>query len=560
MHTNKKNIFMKKTFLKAALMFVATASAFTGFAQTNLGAACGCPPVASRPTVNLSTKATYVGLPNDYELNDCFTVLSCDTTYILDHKIYIPSGKTLIIQPGTVIKGAAAATPAEATSLVAEVGGKLIAQGSESCPIVFTSTSDDLTGSYGIKNRGKWGGVVLLGRATNNLKSPLNVGAGKLCVSDGVGYLEGYNSTNTRNNFGKLSGSFDDNDNSGTLSYVSIRYAGAIIALGNELNSLSLGSVGRGTKIDHVEIISGDDDGIELFGGTVNLKYCATLFGADDMLDYDLGWTGKVQFFLGAKTADTTTCPSADHGIEADADDNQSCYTPRSHPIIYNMTVVGSNIDYISNGDNSGRFAINAKEMTEGEIYNSVFSSFMAGFNMTKTVPAARTTNNGGTPNEAYNNWNAGTLIVKCNTFIGCKDSLAVDRAANGAGLSGADLTKFSVTDGNSSPSSVPGFNGAWVMDGTTNAVTTGFDAVPNPALATTCTPPNDGFFKNVSYRGAFGDGDNWLAKWSYVSILGAAAGDGFSSSGCPTDINGDGTTNNADFLDLLGKFNQTCQ
>lgn len=552
---------MKKTFFKAALLFAATAcSTFTGFAQTNLGAECGCPPVASRPTVNLSTKGTYVGLPNDYELNAETTILRCDTTYILDHKIYVPAGKNLVIQPGTLIKGATAALATDATSLIAEVGGKIIAQGTESCPIVFTAVADDLSGSYGITNRGTWGGVVMLGRATNNLTLAKNgpAGAGKLAVSDGVGYMEGYNSSNTRNNHGKLSGSFDDNDCSGVLSYVSIRHAGAILnANGNELNSLSLGSVGRGTTIDHVEIVSGDDDGIELFGGTVNLRHIATLFGADDMLDWDLGWNGNVQFMFGLKTSDTTQCPSADHGFEADADDNSSCNTPRSHPIIYNATIIGSQIDYISNGDNSGRFAIQAKELTEGEVYNSIFTSFMAGLNMTKTPSSARNTNCGI---EAYNNWNGGSLRVECNTFVGCKDGLAVDRAANGAGLTAADSTKFFTTDKNTVVASVPGLNGTWAMNGTTNAVTTQFDAVPNPALATTCTAPSNGFFKNVSYKGAFGDGDNWLAKWSYLSKLGISSGDGFSSNGCATDINGDGTTNNGDFLDLLGKFNQTCQ
>lgn len=554
---------MKKTFLKAALMFVAAASAFTGFAQTNLGASCGCPTPASRPTVNLSTKATYVGLPNDYELNDCVTVLSCDTTWILDHKIYVPSGKSIVIMPGALIKGSYQADPTLATSLVAEVGGKIIAQGTESCPIVFTSTSDDLTGTYGIQNRGRWGGVVMLGKATNNLTLAKNgpAGAGKLCVSDGVGYLEGYNSSNARNNFGKTTGSFDDNDNSGTLSYVSIRYAGAILNnSGNELNSLSLGSVGRGTKIDHVEILSGDDDGIEFFGGTVNVKYAAVLFGADDMLDYDLGWSGKVQFYLGVKTADTTTCPSADNGIEADADDNSSCNTPRSHPIIYNGTFISNN-DVLINGDNSGIFGIQAKELTEGEIYNSIFANFKGGLNMTKTVSTAR---NANCSVEAWHNWSnsgsyagAGSLIVSCNTFVGCLDSILVNKSTSG--VAAADRTKFSA-DGNNAPSSLAGFNTAWAMNGSTNAVTTAFDAVPNPAISTSCTPPNDGFFTAASYRGAFGDGNNWLAKWSYLSVLGAAAGDGFSGNGCPTDINNDGTTNNADFLELLGKFNQTCQ
>lgn len=538
--------------VKTLTVFLAIHS--VAIAQTNLGAECGCPPVASRPTANLSTRATYVGLPNDYELTECTTVLTCDTTWILDHKIYVPSGKSIVIQPGTLVKGQYQSDPTMATSLIAQVGGKIMAQGTESCPIVFTSTDDNLTGSYGIQNRGRWGGIVLLGRATNNLLLSNNgpAGAGKLCVSDGVGYMEGYNASNVRNNYGKLSGSFDDNDNSGVLSYVSIRHAGAILNnSGNELNSLSLGSVGRGTKIDHIEIISGDDDAIEVFGGTVNLKYCAAFFGADDMLDYDHGWTGKAQFFLGVKTSDTTQCATADHGIEADADDNKSCNSPKSHPIIYNATFIGNN-DVISNGDNSGRFGMNAKELAEGEIYNSVFANFMAGINFSKapgTRPCAI---------EAWNNWQSGSLIFSCNAIVNCVDSFTIDRAKTA--ITAADRTKF-VGDGNNvyTLTGLAGFSPNWAMNGSTNAVTTKFDAVPNPALATTCTPPNDGFFETANYRGAFGGGKNWLAKWSYIAFLAAGNGSGFTTGGCIFDLNADGTINNTDFLQLLGKFNQNC-
>lgn len=554
---------MKKTIIKNALLLAATACSYlTGFSQTDLGASCGCPPVATRPTVDLSTKATYVGLPNDYELNATLTILSCDTTYILDHKIYIPNGKTLFIAPGTVIKGTETAVPADATALIAAVGGKLIAQGSESCPIVFTANADPLDGSYSITNRGKWGGVVLLGRASNNLTLAANNtagGAGRYCVgADGVGFLEGYNSANGRNQCGKIGGTFDDNDNSGILSYVSIRHAGAILSVGNEVNSLTLGSVGRGTKIDHIEIVSGDDDAIEFFGGTVNVKYASVLFGADDAFDWDWGYSGKLQFLFNLNNSDTTQNKTTDNGIEADSDDQKSNNTPFSHPIIYNATFVG-NLDAISNGDNSSLAAINAKERTEGEIYNSVFARYFRGLNLVKSLG----TRAGSI--EAYHNWTGGQLRVECNTFVGCTSPLTVGN--NGtipSSVLTSDTAKFYTTDKNLAVSSVVGFNTSWVMNGTTNQVTTTFDATANPALATSCTAPNDGFFTPASYRGAFGGSDNWLKNWTYLSFLHKTAGkgpvmNGSGLLGCFSDINGDGNINNADFLELLGDFNKNC-
>lgn len=531
-------------------------------AQTNLGSSCGCPPVASRPTVNLSTKSTYVGLPNDYELDANLTVLSCDTTYILDHKIYIPAGKAMVIMPGTLIKGAFTAVPAEATALIAQVGGKLIAQGTETCPIVFTALADPMDGTYPIATRGRWGGVVLLGRATNNLLLSNNgpAGSGKYAVADGLGYLEGYNSSNSRNNYGKLGGgNFDDNDNSGVLSYVSIRHAGAILNnSGNEVNSLTLGSVGRGTKLDHIEIVSGDDDGIEFFGGTANLKYASVLFGADDALDYDQGWNGKVQFFFNLNTADTASSPTADNGIEADGDDNKSNNLPLSHPIIYNGTFIGS-LDNVPNVDNGPLAGINAKEKTEGEVYNSVFARYFRGLNLVKSLG----TRTGGV--EAYHNWTGGQFKFQCNTLIGVTNPLTVGNSGViGTAVLTSDTAKFYSTDGNIAVSSVSGFSSLWTMNGTTNAVTAPVDATPNPALATNCPVPNDPFYTQVSYRGAFGGGDNWLANWSYLSFLQTKTGvgpimGGSGLQGCPTDIDGDGVTNNADFLELLGRFDQNC-
>jgi hypothetical protein len=545
---------------------IATAAmAFAGiapsFAQTDLGASCGCPAVASRPTVLMSTLASVGGATDGDLLAN--TILSCDKTYILDKKIFVPNGKTLTIQPGTVIKGRAAGLPADATALIVSRGGKLFANGSADCQIVFTAEADNLDGSYPIANKGQWGGLVMLGKATNNLTLAANgpwdgSGNGKLCVKDGIGVVEGFASSNLRDQFGAdLNGgeSFDDNDNSGILKYVSVRYSGAILTVGSEINAISLGSVGRGTTIENVEIISSADDGIEFFGGTVNVKHVAFLFGNDDMFDWDDGYSGKVQFLFGLKT-DNTANVDSDNGFEMDADDQKSNLTPRSHPIIYNVTMIGNNKSGLTS-DNSGLAAIEAKELTEGEIYNSVFANFRYGFNVVKAL-GTRTGSS-----EAYHNWaNTGgngsnSLKIKCNAFVGMTSDIAIDKNGTGTLLT-SDTAQFYTTDKNKHMASIPGFDYTFTVNNTTNVISHAVDAVPNPALSTTGCPtaPVDGFFTAAPYKGAFASsGQNWLSNWSYTALLHAAGG----LQPCPTDINGDGVTNNVDFLQLVGQFNQSC-
>ncbi len=550
---------MKKSgtlFQIAAILGFGIFTVNNSFAQINLGADCGCPPVASRQTVLLSTLATSGGA-NDGDLTATNTILDCSKNWILDKKIFVPEGKTLVIEPGTVIKGNTAPNndPSLATALIVERGAKIIASGNADCQIVFTAAADPMDGSFPIKNKGQWGGLVILGKATNNQTS------GGTAVQAGVGFIEGFVSADTRNLYGMPTGQADDNDNSGILKYVSVRYAGAILppGTGNELNGISFGSVGRGTTVEHIEVVACADDNIEFFGGTVNVKYVSCMFGNDDMFDFDLGYKGKVQFYFGIKssTNDTiVTSPDADNGFECDADDSKSNAWPRSHPVVYNVTLIG-NAKRIMTVDNSGIAAIMAKECTEGEFYNSVFANFKGGLNLWKQAygrPA--TTDQAGNPIiEAYDNWIYNDLIVKNNTFIGCTKPVSIDKFCNGTATA-ADFTKFAA-DGNLTPATIPGFSYIWSMDGNTNAVTTKYNAVPAPGLATNLMPPSDGFFTPAEYRGAFKPGaKSWLSDWSYTLLLNNTTG----LIDCPTDINTDGTTNVDDFLQLLGNFGQSCE
>ena len=704
MKTNQ-NIF--KAIASLALVFGAFTSAQ---AQSNLGASCGCPPVASRPTIDVTSLPGYVGINGTFggELTQGAT-FTCDKTYILNKKIYIPAGQSLNIAPGTVIKGAANTVPAEATALTIMRGGKINAAGTESCPIVFTAAADPMDGTYGIENIGKWGGVVVLGKATNNLTLAANGpfvpgGQGKLAVADGLGTVEGFASSNPQDQYGvaistpgnvvtatvptpntysftqnvsssttttiTLTGNgpfalpgmvvsgtgiapgtlvssvvgqvvtlntattgavtqatfdgvytsaagasgqfftgtatvftsgtgpwvgninysapfvsggaaFDDNDNSGVMKYVSIRHSGAILAVGAEINGLTLASVGRGTTIDHIEIVSCADDNIEIFGGTVNLKYITTLFGNDDMFDYDLGWKGKAQFFFGMKNTATGASPDNDNGIEADSDDNASNAVYRSHPVLYNFTILGNGKSTPTvGGDNRGLSGANFKDGAEGELYNSIFANCKNGINLAKTLS--------GTPARTYNAWhnwrNVGTtespntntaavansLVIKCNTILmnsvtTNSNGLGIDASSSSANATaanpavGGEADQFAADLNTVSTAALPGFSYAFTVNSSTNAVTVKNDVTPNPALGITgCpTPPVDGFFEPANYRGAFSsvNGENWLSNWTYSQVLNATTG----VRACATDLNLDGTTDVNDFLIFAPAFGTSC-
>ncbi len=571
---------MKKiTFSKiAAGVAIAAISISTSFAQQNLGAECGCPPVNSRPAGVINMDGAGNLLADQ--------TFDCGHLWTLPFKVYVPNGRILTIEPGTVIKGAYNAIAADQSGLFINRGGKIMADGTKECPIVFTSVADPMDGTHPLTNVGEWGGVALFGIATNNLITS-NVLSGGY---NGVGYLEGFSAANPRDLYGAgdpLFPTANENDNSGVLRYVSIRHAGAIIALGNELNALALGSVGRGTTIEYLETIANADDNIEWFGGTVNVKYASVLFSDDDMFDYDQGWTGKCQFMFGIQGDSITGVHSCDNGFEADTDDDKKAPALHSHPVFYNVTLIGNgHVD--PTADNSGPAAIQAKELVEGEIYNSIFAGFRSGLHL------ATGRSNATDKGDAYDNWtNAATaynqggtgkavyqsLKVKNNTFVGFSNTKAgaaihygsssrpymtvgsmttgtpkVWKAATVA--STADSIQF-FADGNTVVPSVPGFDIKWAWNNPatrTSYSNNPFHATPTTNIASTITPPADGFFSVVNYRGAFdANKGSWLSEWALNQIE-------TSQSSNPTDLNNDGITSTPDFNIFVGKFGQLNQ
>jgi hypothetical protein len=254
---------------------------------------------------------------------------------------------------------------------------------------------------------------------------------------------------------------------------------------------------------------------------------------------------------------DNTSSVDSDSGFESDGDDNKSNNFPRSTPVIYNATIIGNEkVNFTA--DNNGLAGINAKELTGGEINNSVFANFKNGLNLIKSLGTRTGTS------ESYHNWSAtagnssAILKVKCNTFVGCTNPITVGGSA--ANVLAIDTVQFKQTDMNTvvAGNNLPGFSYAITVNNTTNAFTVKNDVVPNPALSVAGCPtaPADGFFRAANYRGAFAStGDNWLSDWSYSQILGVTQG----LVDCPTDINGDGNTDIDDFLIFAPAFGTSC-
>jgi hypothetical protein len=223
----------------------------------------------------------------------------------------------LTIEPGTVIFGSSGAD-----FLLVNRGSQIFAEGTATNPIIFTSRQN-MEGTATDNSIGQWGGIVILGRApTSDCIGTGAVGGTVDCQAAVEGVSNGF--------FGGATPA----DNSGRLRYVQVRYPGFEIAPGNELNGITLGGVGTGTTIDHVQVHNSSDDGFEWFGGGVNGRYLVFTGIDDDSLDVDLGWKGALQFVLAVQRE-----TGGDRIIEGDSPGNENS-TPRTHPRVANATFV----------------------------------------------------------------------------------------------------------------------------------------------------------------------------------------------------------------------------
>ena len=255
-------------------------------------------------------------------------------TYALDGVVFVEAGARLTIEPGVSVLGGPGA------ALVVTRDASVLARGNPQAPIVFTSARP-----AGERRSGDWGGVVLLGNA------PINRGTATV-----EGISEGEKG---------IFGGDDPASNCGVLEYVRIEFAGYAVGRNNELNGLTLGGCGSGTFIDHVQVHRGHDDGIEVFGGNVDLKHIIVSHARDDSLDWDMGWTGRTQFLIVAQHPDV-----GDSGFEGDNGKQDLSAEPVSRPRIYNATMVGSR-----NPDRSQR-AMVIRNGSGGEFRNFLIVGF----------------------------------------------------------------------------------------------------------------------------------------------------------------------------------------
>lgn len=375
--------------------------------------------------------------------------LTKNTDWILSGYVAVGGDKTntatLSIDPGTHIFGQQGND-----ALLIRRGSKIMAEGTPDQPIVFTGPNE--------QSAGEWGGVVISGNA------PVNG------CSEGVAICE----TSFEAITSEFYGGNDSADSSGLLKYVQINYAGFEVRPDEELNGLTLLGVGSGTVVDYVQVHEGLDDGVEMFGGTVQMKHLVLTNIGDDSLDWGSGWKGKAQYVVIKQAAD-----DGDRGIEADNNGDNNDALPRSQPLLANITAVGFS------PDNSQGVLL--RRGTGVNIYNSVFTGFAGGC---IRLDGDATYINGGTLDNL-----SGELTIE-NSYVDCLVNFA-DKA---------DSNTYTTEEWfNIQANNVAG-----------DPLLSGVYPATGSPLLSSGTVAADSFLDSVSYVGAFKDAsDNWADEWT---------------------------------------------
>jgi hypothetical protein len=333
--------------------------ALAGLAATSGSALAGSlPEVVIGPGTGAAVRTPYC---QQYD-----RVLDADTCYVMTGLYYVEPGFTLTIQPGTTVKG----HKATGGTLIITKGAQIFAQGTVHKPIVFTS--DQPAGS---RAPGDWGGIIVLGDAPVNKVNPVIEGGLILgsCLGGGTTY-----------------GGNDASDNSGILSYIRIEFCGFRFQTDNEVNGLTMGGVGSGTQVDHIQVSYSNDDAFEWFGGTVNCNYLATLGTTDDEFDTDFGFTGHVQFGFALRDPDNSDPTGQSNGFESDNDGSStSSAVPYTRPIFSNMTLVGperNNANVPFPLGETFQYSMLLRRSTRTNIYNSAILGYPWGIALRDTT------------------------------------------------------------------------------------------------------------------------------------------------------------------------------
>ena len=414
--------------------------------------------------------------------------LTNDTRWDLRGIVFVKNGAVLTIEPGTFVVGQPGTTPPSA--LIVTQTGKIMANGTKSRPIVMTSSQP-----FGQRTRGDWGGLVMLGKAPINVGGNIPGGTG-ICPPEGCRNAPGtFFIEGLVGNPDTVYGGTDPNHSCGELRYVRVEYAGTIISPNNELNSFTWGACGKGTVSEHLQAIYGKDDSFEWFGGNNDGKWLIGGLGADDFTDYQLGYTGRVQFGLMYQSPDSP----GNRGVEGDNSEYDQAASPASNPTFYNISYIGSGNPGFDEANSPGIFL---RRGSRGSFNNIVVSNF---FSSCLDISDASTQAQGDLGNVTMNGimcWNNALGTTGANTIAGqipaaYNQAYAQGQRGNGAGknivAANPLLSRpFQYSDPDfTTLFGSPTFRAGWVQ------------------------PPDDGFFdQSAQYLGGIGDED-WTEEWA---------------------------------------------
>lgn len=417
--------------------------------------------------------------------------LKANYVYTIKGIAYVTNGAKLTVQPGTVVHGETSSKGA----LVITKGSRIIADGTKDKPIIFTSDAST-------PKRGDWGGIVICGNAPTN--SSFN-------GVQGVGQVEG--GVNNGEGLG-LYGGTTPTDNSGTLRYVRIEYAGYAYLPDNELNGLTLAGVGSGTIVDYVEIFKANDDAIECFGGNVNLRHTIFVSTLDDDFDTDNGYSGTVQFGIVLRDSSIADI-SKSEGWESDNDANGSTLLPQTMAVYSNITSIGPKATLSNTGNSLYLCGAQIRRNSSISIFNSVIMGWPTGL----LIDASK-----GAPTD--NNIRANTLFVQNTVIAGCTKPTDYSASSTPTGWTATDVNSWFTTAayGNSILGTVDEVKLAAAF----NYANPDFTPQAGSPLLTGASFANAKLsaaagFTPTTYRGAVGaagtpDGD-WWKGWSKINL-----------------------------------------
>ena len=409
------------------------------------------------------------------------TTFTADSLWLLDGAVFVAQPARLTIEAGTQIFGRSETNG----TLIISQGAQILANGTAAAPIVMTSDVE-----VGERARADWGGLIINGRA------PLNVPGGQ---GEGEGDTGIY-------------GGDDPNDDSGHLYYVRVEFAGTEFSPDNELNGIAFQGVGRGTEVDHIMVKFNKDDGLEFFGGTVEVKHVICFAIADDSFDWTDGWQGKGQFLIAMQMGD-----DADNGFESDNNGDNNNLTPRSDPTLYNVTLIGDPYDFPGDESDIGMLL---REGTAATIRNFIITGFKeAAIDIDHPATYAQL---------SEGNLTLESGIVYGNCIVeGCVDNFKPDDDDAEAAVPTMEYVTgapnvYLMDPVLGAPSYLCAFCPFDLIDPTRNFA----PRDTSPALTgmvRPAVPPNDGFFDIANFIGAVGPPgsgqDDWFMGWTDFSL-----------------------------------------